>query len=255
MKRRRVWAVVVVLVLAGLVLSIPALLRGEWWGLLLNLGTELVGAAGVYLLLDRFIGKREKEEEEKARVVAETEKEKARLTMEMGSKEHGVAIPAAEKLARFGWLQDGSLRGAMLDGANLQGAELYHADLQGASLSGANLHDAQLVLVDLRGAKLSGADMGMAILLRTNLQDAILMRVDLLNAGLVSPKLQNADLREADLHSATLMEVEYSEDTVLPDGRKWTPETDMARFTDPQHPDFWRSEDPSSPAWGGKWGM
>jgi hypothetical protein len=35
---------------------------------------------------------------------------------------------------------------------------------------------------------------------------------------------------------------------VLPDGTRWTPDTDMERFTDPQHPAFWRSDNRHSPA-------
>jgi DNA-binding NtrC family response regulator len=37
----------------------------------------------------------------------------------------------------------------------------------------------------------------------------------------------------------------------LPDGTNWTPDTGMARFTDPEHPEFWRSDDPGSPAYRG----
>ena len=29
---------------------------------------------------------------------------------------------------------------------------------------------------------------------------------------------------------------------LLPDGSQWTPETDMARFTDPEHPDYWNRD-------------
>jgi len=29
---------------------------------------------------------------------------------------------------------------------------------------------------------------------------------------------------------------------ILPDGSKWTPDTDMTRYTDPNHPDFWQPD-------------
>ena len=48
-----------------------------------------------------------------------------------------------------------------------------------------------------------------------------------------------------------LEKVEFNEKTKLPDGKKWTPDTDMARFTDPEHPDFWRSDFTGSPAYRG----
>jgi hypothetical protein len=40
-------------------------------------------------------------------------------------------------------------------------------------------------------------------------------------------------------------------ETTLPDGTKWTLDADVARFNDPDHPEFWRSDDPSSPAYRG----
>ena len=29
---------------------------------------------------------------------------------------------------------------------------------------------------------------------------------------------------------------------ILPDGTHWTPETDMSRYTDHSHPDFWQPD-------------
>lgn len=42
----------------------------------------------------------------------------------------------------------------------------------------------------------------------------------------------------ANLQGANLLAAWFDEDTVLPDGTKWVPDTDMERFTDPDHPDF-----------------
>ena len=50
---------------------------------------------------------------------------------------------------------------------------------------------------------------------------------------------------------ANLTGADFAEDTRLPDGTHWTPDTDITRFTDPDHPRFWRSDDPESPAYGG----
>ena len=96
--------------------------------------------------------------------------------------------------------------------ANLEGADLTHANLDGARLLRANL----------QGAILSGAILQAAILLEVNLQGAHLDNVRL------------------------------DEQTMLPDGRQWTHETDMRRFTDPEHPAFWRSDKEWSPAYRGK---
>ena len=74
-----------------------------------------------------------------------------------------------------------------------------------------------------------------------NLQEA-----DLRGANLQEANLWGANLQGADLGGAT-----FDENTMLPDGTKWTPGTDMGRFTDREHPDFWRSDDPASPAYRG----
>jgi len=39
---------------------------------------------------------------------------------------------------------------------------------------------------------------------------------------------------------AHLERAKLAEHTTLPDGTRWKPDTDLARFTDPDHPDFWR---------------
>jgi len=95
--------------------------------------------------------------------------------------------------------------------ANLQEVDLIEVNLQGATMSFANLRDANLTGANLRGADFDDAD------------------------------LQQADLRDA----------LFAKTTELPDGTYWTDDTDMTRFTNPEHPDFWRSNDPNSPAYGG----
>jgi hypothetical protein len=135
------------------------------------------------------------------------EAKKADLIAQMGSNVKDVAIAAAEELARRGWLYDGSLQGAHLANANLQGAHLIGANLQVVFLAAANL----------QGAFLMEADLQWAILVWANLQ----------GANLVNANLQGAD---------------FDEDTTLPDGTKWTPGTDMTRFTDPRRSDFWRPD-------------
>ena len=220
------------------------LLTGDWGGLLLNLGAELAGALATYGLLELFIKRKEEEETKKADLIAQ-----------MGSRVPGEAIRATEELRRHGWLYDASLQGANLGGANLQGAYLGGAKLQGTILSRANLKgaflcganlqatflveailwDADLTWADLQGAYLQGAR-----LMSTKLKNADLTGADLKGAILAGTNLEGAILVEANLQGA-----EFNKHTTLPDGKKWTPDTDMARFTDSKHPDFWRSEEPS----------
>jgi uncharacterized protein YjbI with pentapeptide repeats len=205
-------AVLSTLLVAGLALSLIAAWRSDdWWGFALNFGTELVGAVVVYYLLDQFIGRRER-----------TESERAKLIAELGSSVQDVAVAAAEKLGQNGWLVDGSLQWASLESADLQGASLGSADLQRANLIGASLQGARLV--------------------RANLQEARLVRANLQGANLWSADLRGADLRGADLIWASLLSAKLDGNTALPDGTTWTPDTDLARFTDVGHPDFWLLE-------------
>ena len=81
----------------------------------------------------------------------------------------------------------------------------------------------------LRGIELMGA----------NLREAGLSGADLQNAALVGTALQGANLLRAKLQGVYLLETEFDEHTILPDGSTWTPHTNMARFIDPEHPDFW----------------
>jgi hypothetical protein len=79
--------------------------------------------------------------------------------------------------------------------------------------------DGFLTGVLLTAANLEGA----------NFNDANLEGTNFNNANLTGARLFSATLSDADLIYA-----------ILPDGSRWTPETDMTRFTDYKHPDFWQ---------------
>jgi hypothetical protein len=253
--RKRVLWVLIGMGLFAAVLSLGAAwYTADWGRLVLNLGTKLAGAAVAYYLFERVIEHLEKlEAEREAKDKAALIPEKAGLIAELSSNVKVVAIAAAEKLARHGWLYDGSLEGADLSGANLQGAKLEEAKLQGAGLWNADLREARLNGADLRKAKLNGADLQGADLFRAslegaglflaNLQRAYLRKANLEGANLeganlVGANLVGANLIEANLQRVVLYDATVSKDTILPDGTKWTRGTDMTRFTDPRHPDF-----------------
>lgn len=148
----------------------------------------MIGAAITFILLEILLaGRREKEAEQR---------EKERLILQMGSPFHESAIEAARQLHARGWLEDGSLREALLFRANLKEANLVGANLQDVFLAGANLQ-----LTKLGGAKLQGA---------------ILMSVDLQGAD-----LHHADLRGA--HAITIDQLRMCKSlrgTTLPDGTR-----------------------------------
>jgi hypothetical protein len=142
------------------------------------------------------------------------------------------------------------LRKVDLGKANLQGAELGNANLQQAFLYKANLQTAQLVESDLQRANLWKANLQGAYLVRANLKDTKLQGSDLQRAYLLGANLQGADLEDANLQEAKMEYAKFNKQSKLPDGTNWTPDTDMARFTDPDHPNFWPSDNLGSPVNG-----
>lgn len=205
-----------------------------------GLAPEAVGIVFTVLVLDRLADRRAKWEREQDL--------KKRLIQKMGSEVNIEARRAAEELRSNGWLEDGSLNRQVLWEANLEEANLRDANLKGTILGFANLKGATLTGADLQGANLAGA----------NLEEADLWFANLKEADLAGANLKGAKLRGVNLEEAKLLFVEYSIETTLPEsptlgspdwllGTNWTPDTDMTRFTDPNHFDFWNPDDPPKP--------
>jgi uncharacterized protein YjbI with pentapeptide repeats len=114
-----------------------------------------------------------------------------------------------------------NLRGANLHTVNLQEAYLFDANLQGADLSDANLRGAVLIEADLQGAWLSTC------------------KCQAPPANLEGANLSGANLSGAMLYGTNLTGATFDENTILPDYVRWTPDTDMARFTDTENPNLW----------------
>ena len=87
-----------------------------------------------------------------------------------------------------------NLAGADLSEANLNGVNLTGANLYGADLTGANLYGADLAGANLTGADLTGADLAGANLARADLTGAKLTRADLAGANLYRAKGQRGEL-------------------------------------------------------------
>jgi len=148
-------------------------------------------------------------------------------------------------------LSNANLAQAILRGADLQESLIAGANLQGAKLSGANLQGANLHSINLKGAQLTDANLQDTWLNDANLQGANLSGANLQNAwlsvcicgeppaNLQAANLSGANLSGANLEGTTLTDALLDENTILPDGTNWTPDTDIARFTDPMHPEFW----------------
>jgi uncharacterized protein YjbI with pentapeptide repeats len=138
---------------------------------------------------------------------------------------------------KFSTLLGVSLEGANFAGANLQNANFncaIPAPLERANFASANLQNVDFGLANLRGANLSNA----------NLQGAELVKLHG-GANLESANLSGANLKGAKLvihyqsMSALNQSAKFNEETILPDGTKWTSKADLERFTNPAHPNYY----------------
>lgn len=196
-----------------------------------NISSELASIAITVLIIDSLNRRRE------AKLTAIREFE--RLFPKMGSTNNPAAILAVEELRARGWLTDGSLQEKDFRSAKLDDAKLWEADLQGVNLQWAHLKNANLNRVNFVGANLTQAYLGGAKCNNADLRSANLFEAKLYGVGLFEADLRDANLRGAHLKDAKLTNAHFDEKTVLPDGSNWSPDTDMAMFTDPAHASFW----------------
>lgn len=220
---------------------------------LFGLYVELIRVLLIVLVLNTLLSRRAEQER------------KGELIAQLGSTNHNIAISAWEMLRYkgFGVREDQSLVGARLWNANLQeanmwGANLSEVDLLGANLQGANLRGTNLTWVrllgaNLQGANLSSANLSNATLRNADLSGATLDVANLSGATLRDVNLSGVDLTQANLIGAKLLTCTFDEQTLLPDAiwhrngkvrtpeSYWTSQTDMERYTNPDHPDFWQS--------------
>ena len=92
----------------------------------------------------------------------------------------------------------------LLEGANLQNADLRNANLQHAHLSNANLKKAHLRYANLQNADLSSANLQHADLSNANMHNAHLTNANLQYADLFAAKLRNANLFRSKMQRANL---------------------------------------------------
>ena len=177
-----------------------------------NFGTEMIGTAITFVLLEVVLhDRRERDAKAEAEQI-----EKERLILQMGSQDNGFAIEATWQLRARGWgfgedasllsvdLFDANLQGANLNKANLQGADLSNAGLQGTNLWYVNLQNSNLSSTDLRSAQLGKVNLKYADLSAANLQGANLSQASLQGANLNQASLDYADLSAANLQDANL---------------------------------------------------
>lgn len=135
-----------------------------------------------------------------------------------------------------------NLSHAYLPEANLQNANLWETIFDDANLWRANLKNCSLVAASCQNSIFVNADLQGAKLRQTNFQNSNLRGTNLQAVNLGRANLSGADLFNANLQDADLSTTHFDENTILPDGSKWTAKTDLNRFTNPTHPDFWQPQ-------------
>lgn len=198
----------------------------------------------------------------------------------VGSTNNAEALSALDALrvddrltGEDGILQNQSFPHANWEKAKLPEVYLYETHLNGAILRQADLHMARLSFVRLEKGDLRGANLSSASVDHARLQSVDLRGANLQSAWCYSTNLEKADLRGAILKSTNLEEVnlagaqldhvQFDTQTVLPDATYvldekgkpiydkdlkhryteesfWSLETDMSRYTNSKHPDFWQ---------------
>ncbi|MCA9872490.1 MAG: pentapeptide repeat-containing protein [Anaerolineales bacterium] len=108
-----------------------------------------------------------------------------------------------------------------LEGADLERIRLIHKDFNGATLRDTNLRGAVLFHSVFKDAKLEGADLEDAFLAFADFQGAKLQRAKLKGAYLSNAKLMKANLLGADVDDEQLLSAILSDETIMPDGRKY----------------------------------
>ncbi len=164
-------------------------------------------------------------------------------------------------------LHEVSFENSKLDYAQLKEAKGFkinfqHADISGSNMTNAvlehsNFSDCRLVFCVAEKAKFGASnfiranarhinmlngDFQEVDLTQANLSDSNLQNVNFCRAKLFRTNLENADLSGAIFKHPIHGEATFNTETILPDGKAWTSDTDMPRYTNPDHPDFWQPD-------------
>lgn len=251
------------LIVSGIVIggylfgSSNPILEGNMLSYITNLWTEAVSIGITVVVLDRIYSYRN----------TKTQRELLlkQLIREMGSYDNGTAIRAIEAIKDEGWLTNGTLSGlrwkfpnlegtnlqranfksSQLLGANLQYVSAYHVNFENARLDSSDLKYGKFNVANCKNASFPYVDMRYADFRYVNFENAYLPEADLENANLTNVNFKGANLFEANLQGADVKQAIFDETTTLPSGRYWSKDTDLSRFTDLHHSDFWRPDDMS----------
>lgn len=115
-----------------------------------------------------------------------------------------------------GYPVDGSMEGADLSNANLQGARLAAGNMAGVDLSGAQLSGALGTVANMGGASLHGAQLRAAKINAANLENADLTEADLTHSRWFGANVAGAEFSGAKTTGARASGVDWSQAKVPP---------------------------------------
>lgn len=199
-----------------------------------GLWAEAFGIIFTIVVLDRLASNRDREALKK------------RLIREAGSQSNETAKAAIDWLREEKWLNINHdiqlLKGQSLVSANLKDVDLTEVDLRQANIQASNLENVILLHADLQDADLFMANLENAFLFGTNLTGANLGGANLRGATLWTANIDNVNW-ESKIANVIPNKVDIVSTAILPDGTKWTSDTDMERFTNIDLPNRWRDTD------------
>lgn len=147
-------------------------------------------------------------------------------------------------------LWNATLTAAMLEGANLSGARIWQVNFEGGNFRQANFTNTVINETNFTRSILQDSAFIGAVITDTNFSNTELWHVDFSGTQFVSVNFDGAQFWEADLEGAQFAgNTVFSPTTILPDGTNWSELNPIDRFTNRQHPNFWRSDKVWSPAY------
>jgi uncharacterized protein YjbI with pentapeptide repeats len=202
----------------------------DFRGLMGNISSELGGAVVTYLLIDRMIAIKERQEEKDD----EDAVLRAHLLTRLFDSNEAAVRSVLTEMREHGWIEDGSFTEVSLMNINLSACDLYKFNGRCADMELARLADADMYLANLEEANLKEAMMEHCRLQRANLTGASLWAANLQSANLCRASLHEADLRFAKLNSADLEQT-----ALIGANMQWATLTDAQHLTDAQLASVW----------------
>lgn len=135
-------------------------------------------------------------------------------------------------------LWESSFEGAYLELSFFNDVMAVNANFQRTILEYANMTNSNFIDCDFRYSNATCADFSRSQLENANMKNSILIGANFKQTTLRHANLSGADLTYANLENVNWFNANGGNPTILPDGLIWTANTDMEKFTNPQHPDF-----------------